>query len=59
MIKGRISKSLPGWYRHGESANVTFEQAWELFNSGSNVMLYHGKDNVIGLYVDDKRFGQR
>ena len=33
--------------------------AESIFNTGLNVMLSHGKDDNVILYVDDRRFQQR
>lgn len=55
-------KNLPSWFKHGEKAQVTWEQIQELFATGNNVMLKHhieyGVESIV-IGVDDKGFGQR
>lgn len=49
---------LPDWFKHSQEIDLDFEKLQELFNTGLNIMLYHGKEKNI-LFVDDKRFSQR
>ena len=51
-------KNLPAWFKHGEEANVTWQDIEDLYNTGNSVMLSHGNSCMI-LWVDNKRFTQR
>ena len=52
-------KNLPSWFKHDQEADLTIDQIKELYDTGNNVMLCHGKDGVNILFVDDRRFSQR
>jgi hypothetical protein len=49
---------LPAWFKHGEEAEVSWDQIQDLYESGINVMMLFSKGSRI-LAVDTKRFGQR
>jgi len=51
-------KNLPTWFKHGEDAELTWNQIEELYATGNNVMLFHADTDNI-LCVDNKRFTQR
>lgn len=61
---GTVKGNLPDWFVHkGEievsDAQELLKKSGEIFATGNNVMLYHGKDDTIFLFVDDRRFSQR
>jgi hypothetical protein len=50
--------NLPEWFEYHKEMEITPEQIIELYNTGNNVMLWHGDDQII-IFVDDKKFSQR
>ncbi|HUV84898.1 MAG TPA: hypothetical protein VMV86_04265, partial [Methanosarcinales archaeon] len=56
----RNTKRLPAWFKHGEVADITWQQLQELHNAGISIMLRHfNKDGISLLGVSNSGFGQR
>jgi len=56
----RDLKNLPDWFKHGEVADITWNQLQELHDLGLSIMLRRSNDDGISLLaVSSDGFGQR